>query len=118
MKRNWIVSGALALLLAGSTLTWAHTGHAHKVMGTVSAVTPSQIEVKTTDGKTVFVAVNAKTVYKHGKAKADAKMLKVGERVVIEALQEQGAKVATAQTVTMAAASIAAAPPARSTAKP
>lgn len=118
MKRNWIVTGALALVLAGSTLSWAHGGHAHKVMGTASAVTPSQIEVKTTDGKTVFVAVNAKTVYKHGKAKADAKMLKVGERVVIEALQEQGAKVATAQTVTMAAASTSAAPAAKSTARP
>ena len=118
MKRNWIVTGALALLLAGSTVSWAHTGHAHTVMGTVSAVTPSQIEVTTTDGKTVFVAVNAKTVYKHGKAKADAKMLKIGERVVIEALQEQGAKVATAQTVTMAAASTAAMPSAKPAAKP
>jgi hypothetical protein len=83
-------------------------------MGTVSAVNASQIEVKTTDGKTVAVAVDAKTVYKHGTAKADAKMLKVGERVVIDALQAEGAKVATAQTVTMAAA----APAATTAAKP
>ena len=118
MKANWIVASALALVLAVPVIGWAHGGHAHKVMGTVSAITPSQIDVKTTDGKTVMVMVNAKTVYKHGKAKADAKMLKIGERVVIEALQEQGAKVATAQTVTMAAASTSAAPPAKSPARP
>ena len=103
MNRSWTTVLTLAAVLALPALGWAHAGHAHKVMGTISAMSATQIDVKTTDGKMVAVAVNAKTVYKHGKAKADAKMLKVGDRVVIDAVQEEGAKLATAQTVQMAA---------------
>lgn len=77
----------------------AHEGHAHKVRGTVSAITAKQLEVKTPDGKTVAIALDAKTVYRHGKAKADLQTLKVGERVVVDAVQEEGAKAMTATPV-------------------
>lgn len=109
MSRTWIVGIALIAALALPVVGWAHEGHAHKVMGTISAVTDTQLEVKGTDGKTVVIALDAKTVYRHGKAKADAKMLKVGERVVVEAEQAEGAKVMTAKTVQMAAATPASA---------
>lgn len=104
MTRRWIVGVALLGVLALPVVGLAHEGHAHKVMGTISAVTDSQIEIKATDGKTVVIALDAKTVYRHGKAKADVKMLKVGERVVVEAVQAKDAKVMTAKTVQMAAA--------------
>ena len=104
MSRRWIVGVALAAALALPVVGWAHEGHAHKVMGAISAITDSQIEVKGTDGKTVVIALDAKTVYRQGKAKADVKMLKVGERVVVEAEQAKGAKVMTAKTVQMAVA--------------
>lgn len=104
MGKKWLACVGLVALLAVPVVGWAHEGHAHKVMGTISAVTDSQLEVKGTDGKTVVIALDAKTVYRHGKAKADVKMLKVGDRVVVEAEQAQGAKVMTAKTVQMAAA--------------
>lgn len=109
MSRKWIVSVGLVALLAVPVVGWAHGDHAHNVLGTISAVTDKQIEVKTTDGKTVAMALDAKTVYQQGKAKADAKMLKVGERVVVEAEQAEGATGMTAKTVQMAAAPAASA---------
>lgn len=104
MNRKWMVGAALVAVLGLPAIAGAHTGHAHKVMGTVSAVTAKQLDVKTTDGKTVAIVLDAKTVYRQGKVKVDAKMLKVGERVVVEALQAEGAKMMTATTIQMAAA--------------
>jgi len=72
------------------------------VLGTIAAVSDTQLDVKTTDGKAVVVLLDAKTVYRQGKTRADAKMLKIGERVVVEAEQAEGAKLMTAKTVTMA----------------
>lgn len=103
MNRHSIVVAALAIALVVPSLALAHEGHAHKIMGTVSAVTATQLDVKTTDGKMVVVALDAKTVYQSGKTKVDAKMLKVGDRVVVSAMQATGAKTMTAQTVQLAA---------------
>jgi hypothetical protein len=89
----------LAVLLLLPATARAHTGHVHKVMGTVSAVAATQLEVKTTDGKTAVVLLNEKTVYEQGTAKAGLKTLKVGDRVVIEGTQPTGAKNVTAQKV-------------------
>jgi hypothetical protein len=68
-------------------------------MGTVSAITPTQIEVRTTDGKIEVVLVNAKTVYEQDKAKVNRSALMVGHRVVVEGTQADGAKAVTATTV-------------------
>lgn len=108
MNTKWSVGVALIAALAFPMSAWAHGGHAHKVMGTVSAVTAKQLDVKTTDGKTVMIALDAKTIYRQGKAKVDAKVLKVGDRVVVEAVQEEGAKMMSATTVQMAAVPAAA----------
>jgi hypothetical protein len=81
----------------------AHAGHTHKVLGTIAAVSDAQLDVKTTDGKSVVVLLDAKTIYRQGKVRADAKMLKLGERVVVDAEQAEGAKLMTAKIVTMAA---------------
>lgn len=102
MNRTRIAGLALIVALAFPSLLLAHEGHPHRVMGTVSAVTATQLDIKTTEGKIVVVALDAKTVYQSGKTKVDGKMLKVGERVVVSALQAEGAKIATAQTVQLA----------------
>ena len=73
----------------------------HKVMGTVSSVKGSQVEVKTTDGKTVIVTLGAKTSITRGTAKLDATALKPGDRVSIDATQEKD--VMTAQVVKLGA---------------
>ena len=103
MNRTWIAAIALIAALSSPSVTRAHEGHVHKVMGTVLAVSAKQLDVKTTDGKSVAIALDAKTVYRQGKAKADAKILKVGERVVVDAIQPEGAKTMTATSVQMAA---------------
>jgi NADPH-dependent glutamate synthase beta subunit-like oxidoreductase len=94
---------AVVVALGSPSAIRAHEGHAHKVLGTVSAVTANQLDVKTTDGKSVAIALDAKTIYRQGKAKADRTILKIGERVVVDAIQPEGAKTMTATTVQMAA---------------
>jgi len=102
MNRTWIVGVALIVAFAFPSVMLAHEGHPHRVMGTVSAITATQIDVKTADGKTVAITLDAKTVYQSGRTKVESKMVKVGERVVVSALQAAGAKIATAQTVQLA----------------
>lgn len=104
MMHRWIAAVALFALVLLPAAARAHAGHTHRVMGTISAVTETQLEVKAADDKTVVVTLDAKTVYRRGTARADATMLKVGERVVVEAEQARGASVMTAKTVQMAAA--------------
>jgi hypothetical protein len=104
MKKSWIVGLALLAALAVPAFAPAHTGHLHKVMGTVTAVTDKQVEVKTTDGKTVLVLLDAKTVYRRAKLKVDAAAIKVGGRIVIDAEGADAAKPMTAKTVSVPAA--------------
>jgi len=96
-----MLGAAVVAVLVISATARAHEGHAHKVLGTIAAVTETQLDVKTTDGKTVAVTLGAKTIYRQGKV--NAKILKLGERVVVEAEQAVGATMMTAMTVTMAA---------------
>lgn len=110
--RRILAVAALVLALLGPTAVFGHTGHVHKVMGTISAVSPTQLEVKTTDGKVAVVLVNAKTTYEQDKVRKDVSALKVGDRVVIEGTQATGAKNVTAQKVR-----IGTAPPAAAAAK-
>lgn len=103
MNSRWIVGLALAVALVVPSLALAHGGHAHQFMGTVSALQDAQVEVKTTDGKAVVFLLDAKTIYQRGKTKVDGKTLKVGERVVVSALQVPAGKTMTAQTIQLAA---------------
>lgn len=101
MQRLWIVGIVLVIALSAPAIGWAHEGHAHKVMGTVSARTASRIELKTPEGKVVAVTLNPKTTFARGKQKVDGTTVKVGERVVVEVASE---KDMIATSVTMAAA--------------
>lgn len=108
MTNMRIAVAALACVLIVPAAVPAHEGHAHKFMGTLSSVQEAQFEVKTTDGKMLVFQVDAKTVYQRGKAKVVGKDLKVGERVVVSALQVPAGKTMTAQLVQLAAAQAAA----------
>jgi hypothetical protein len=96
MSRTFVVGLALAAALVLPAVARAHGGHAHKVMGTVSAVSGDKVTLKTPDGKTVTVVLNAKTRITQGKAKADAQALKAGTRVVAEGAEDKGILTATA----------------------
>ena len=100
MKYRWMFGAILAAALVLPAAARAHEGHAHKFMGTVSAVTATQIELKTPEGKMVTAKLNPKTTFARGKQKVDASAVKVGERVVVTVPSE---KEMIASTVTMAA---------------
>ncbi len=99
MPNRWILSAALLAAVILPFKAAAHEGHAHKFMGTVSVVEDAQLELKTTEGKTVLFLLDAKTTYQRGKTKVDGKDIKVGERIVVSALEAPAGKTMTAQTI-------------------
>jgi hypothetical protein len=87
---KWLIGVAmLTIALVVPAAARAHGGHLHKVMGTVSSVDGNHVMVKTTDGKTVMVMLDAKTKITQGTTKVDAKALKVGDRMVAEGAEEK-----------------------------
>jgi len=91
------VLAAVALLAPASAR--AHEGHAHKAMGTISSVQGNNIMVKTTDGKSVMVMLDAKTKITQGKAKVEPSALKVGDRIVAEGPEQKEMIMATSVRV-------------------
>ena len=107
MIKTSMVGAALAAVLAfaGPGTVAAHEGHTHKVLGTVASVQGNHVEVKTTDGKSVTVMLDAKTKITRGKEKLDASAIKVGGRVSIDAMQEKDMMMA--QAVKLATTTVA-----------
>ena len=99
MKTWMIAIVMLALVVAVPSAAAAHEGHAHKVMGTVTSVQGSNLMVKSTDGKSVMVMLDAKTKITQGKSKVELAALKVGDRVVAEGPEKQGMIMATSVRV-------------------
>ena len=84
MKRLLVLVLTLGVF-AGAA--YAHNGMQH-VMGTVSAITPSNITVKATDGSTQTVLLSSDTKYLKGTQVITAKDIKVGDHVVIHATKK------------------------------
>ena len=76
-----IVSLALLPIIAR-----AHGGEEH-VTGTVTKISDTSVTVKTTAAKTVEVAFDAKTTYARGKEPLQKTDIKVGDRIVIHAVE-------------------------------
>ena len=80
----FLVGVAVVAGVPGAGL-FAHEGHTHTVMGTVSAlVGNTQLVVKTTDGKDVSITLNGKTTVTKGNGKLTLKDVVVGQRVVVD----------------------------------
>ena len=77
----------IAFALTPAAHVLAHPGHEHTIMGTVSVVHQNHIEVKATDGKLSMFTMNEKTRVLRGNAKVSADAIKVGERVVVMAIE-------------------------------
>ncbi|HWS72448.1 MAG TPA: hypothetical protein VN605_10050 [Thermoanaerobaculia bacterium] len=89
------------LLLLASTAAFAHAGHAHTWMGTVTMLhSKSEFMMKTTEGKNLTIATTPKTGWLHSDGHA-AKQgeLAVGSRVVVK----MDANAKTAASVKMSA---------------
>lgn len=74
---------ALAALALAAPLAFAHDGHTHTVMGTVTAVDQKHVEVRTPSGEVLSIALDKKTTFMRAKKKIDPAELKVGRRVVV-----------------------------------
>ena len=81
-----MLSLALAFALT-STLALAH-GDSQHVLGTVTVIDPSHMEVKTPKGKTVEVQLNKQTRFKEKGNPKGANLPAVGDRVVVEATKD------------------------------
>ena len=93
-------------LLLTSPVVWAH-GSGQHVLGTVTSIDSSHIEVKTPKGAMVSVKVTKQTRFKEKGNPASRELPVIGDRVVIEATKE--AKTLTATEVNYSSAKKAAA---------
>jgi hypothetical protein len=109
VNNKWIMVVTVAAALVIPFAARAHEGHDHTVMGTVSSIDGTNLMVKTADGKTVMVMMDAKTRITQGKAKLDVKALKVGDRVVAAGPEEK--EMIMAETVKVGAVAPAKAAP-------
>lgn len=75
---------ACAALMMGIGVAAAHDGHAHIVMGTVTAIDAKHFELKTPSGEVLSVALNAKTKVVKEKKSAAVRDVQVGRRVVVD----------------------------------
>lgn len=83
MTRRSAIIG-IALLVLGAGVAWAHDGHSHTVMGTVTASHANQIELKKADGTSVTITLTDKTTVVRGKDKLTIGDLATGQRVVVD----------------------------------
>jgi hypothetical protein len=93
--RKVAVAVSLTVLAAFAATLPAHPGHQHKALGTVGAVDASHVEIKTKDGKTVSVLVNADTKYLKGKTAGAPTDVKIGQRVAVTYVEKDEKYVAT-----------------------
>src|SRR5688572_14745690 len=84
MNSRWAVVVANVATVVLSGVVAAHDGHAHKIMGTVTARSAKHVEVKTPSGESLSIAVNAKTIVTRDKKKVTLAEVQTGRRVVVD----------------------------------
>lgn len=80
-----LILAAVVLAVLAPVATFAHPGHEHKLMGTITTIDGNKISMKTTEGKDATFAVTPLTTFKNGKGKGAQSDLKVGLRIVVNA---------------------------------
>ncbi len=61
------------LLVIDAGAAWARDGHAHKIMGTVTAREATRLEVKTPGGEVLSIAITDKTTVTRNKRKVGSR---------------------------------------------
>ena len=82
MTRRIALMAAAVLLVA--PLVWAHEGHVHTIMGTVTAIDAGHVAVKTPSGEVLSIAITGKTAVVRAKRKVAIAEVQVGRRVVVD----------------------------------
>ena len=78
------VAMVVGLLAISSGAALAHDGHAHKIMGTVTAREAKHVDVKTPSGEVLSIAITDKTTVTRNKRKVDIAEVQAGRRVVVD----------------------------------
>lgn len=86
MQRTWVVAIALMCLVM---IPVAASAADRAVVGSITKIDGANVTVKSLDGRDEMVMLNAKTRINSGKEKVDAKVLKVGDRVVAYGPEEK-----------------------------
>lgn len=87
---KWVFALAVVGLLAAPRVAFAHEGHDHKVMGTVTMVHQNHLEVKDAKGKVTSVTLGPTTKVRRSKSVVSAADIKVGDRVVVTTRETKG----------------------------
>lgn len=82
--KNLILAAFVIAVLAPAA-TFAHPGHEHKLLGTITAIDGNKISMKTTEGKAAVFTVTPLTTFKSGKGKGAQSDLKIGLRIMVNA---------------------------------
>jgi hypothetical protein len=101
--RFWVV--VLAVMVFGTSAgarLYAHEGHEHKVMGTVTMAAADHVMLQDKDGKDVKIRVTDKTKIK-ATPSVKVQDIKAGTRVVVTAITEKD-KTMTAKSIEVGAA--------------
>ena len=83
MKTRWLVAVLAACVVVPASL-YAHAGHVHKIMGTVTARDAKHVDVKTPSGEVLSIAVNNDTKVIRAKKKVAFDDVQTGRRVVVD----------------------------------
>ena len=84
--KTYVAILAIASLALLPTIARAHGGEEH-VIGAVTKISGTAVTVKTKAGKTVEVAFDPKTTYTRAKQPIQKTDIKVGDRIVIHAME-------------------------------
>ena len=84
MRTTSLVASILAAALLIPAFARAHDGHAHKIMGTITARDDKHVQVRTPSGENLSIEVNAKTVVTKDKKKVGLAEVQTGRRVVVD----------------------------------
>lgn len=97
---------ALALAFAASAPLFAHPGHKHKVLGTVTMAASDHVMLKDKDNKDVTVYVDKDTKVLKDKKGMKVEDIKTGMRVVVTAVtvKEKDVEKMMAKTIELGAA--------------
>jgi hypothetical protein len=83
MRRSAFVIGLAVLLVAAMVPASAHDNF--RIIGTVTRLQKTLIDVKNADGKTVTIRLDKQTAVTRDKKKIDVAELKTGQSVVVDA---------------------------------
>ena len=90
MVRPLLSALTVSAILASTGTVLAHPGHTHKILGTVTAVTATSVEVLDRGNEKTTFAITKDTKIRVGKGAGTIKDVRTGLRIVVEAEEEDG----------------------------